>query len=145
MNTYNNNNEVTVKDSLIGEGEKFEIRMNKFTFFTYLISIALSLGIPYLFLDWFYKWKIWPKLNFIESILKSNYSGKWQYFSYIYNNNAKVYHTADMLIVYFYIVAVVFLLIITLKIAKKIIKDEYNRILNTEAKYKNEIARRRNK
>ena len=125
MNTYNNNSEVTVKDSLIGEGEKFEIRMNKFTKIAYLISVALSLSIPYLFLDWFYKWQLWPKIKTIKNLITSNYiikyslefpitTGKWQYinFNYIYHHNHYNFYSSIMLVLYFYIVSVILLLMI---------------------------------
>lgn len=159
MDTYNNyNKEVIVKDSLIGEGERFVIRMNKFSFATYLISIVLSLGIPFLFLDWFYKWQIWSKVKSIKNLILSNYlisnylkykieKGKWQYINFIYNyhHNNYEFHSAIVLSLYFYIVAVILLLIISFTIAKKIIQYKHDSILNAEAKYKDKIARRRNK
>lgn len=145
MDTYNNysDKEVIVKDSLIGQGEKFKQRMFLYSLYTYIISIVLSLGIPLLFLDWFYEWKVWPKLEFIELLLKSNISGKWQYISFHYNHHH--IHYAIMLVLYFYIVAVILLIVTALKIDKIIIKHKYNNILNAEARYKDEIARRRNK
>jgi len=142
MDTYNNydNKEVIVKDSLIGQGEKFEKRMASFSFYTYFILIVLSFSIPYLFLDWFYDFKFWSQLKFIKNIILINYSGKWQYINF-YSNHQYI-HSATMLAVYFYIVSFVLLLIVSLKIAKIFIKYKRESILNAEAKYKNEIEMR---
>ena len=78
----NNNEDVTVEETSIGPGERLKRRIRKISFYLYSISIILSFGLPLLFLDWFYKWKIWIKFELIKYIIfKFNYSGKWQYIS----------------------------------------------------------------
>ena len=142
MDTYNNNEEIKVEETSIGPGERLKRRIRQISFYFYSISIILSFGLPLLFLDWFYKWKIWTKLELIEGIiLKLNYSGKWQYISGTGKHHH--FHYGVMLAFYFYIVSVVLLLPYCFKIAKIIINKIYNSYLDTEARYKDEIARRR--
>lgn len=144
MDTYNNNEEIKVEETSIGPGERLKRKIRKISFYLYIISIILSFGLPLLFLDWFYKWKIWAKLELIKYIiLKLKYSGKWQYISGTVKHHH--FHLGVMLAFYFYIISLVLLLPYNLKIVKIIINKIYNSYLDTEAQYKDEIARRRNK
>ena len=145
MDNYNQEVRIQkVEDTSIGPGERFKKRMAEIMIATYIGVIILSFGIPLIFLDWFYKWKILHKLKLIKLIIfKLNYSGKWQYISGTVKNNH--FHYGVMLALYFYIVSVALLLPYAIKIAKIIVSWQYNKIINTEVKYQDEIEKRKRK
>ena len=138
-----------VEDTSIGSGERFKKRMAEIMIVTFAGVIILSFGIPLIFLDWFYKWKIYKVYTLIKIIIYSKYSGKFQYINPKYINIPNHQNTVDitsssMLALYFYIVSFVLLLIIGFLIGKKYIACQKERILDREAKYEKEIERRKN-
>lgn len=137
-----------VEDTSIGSGERFKKRMAEIMIVTFAGVIILSFGIPLIFLDWFYKWKIYKVYTLIKIIIYSKYSGKFQYINPKYINIPNHQNTVDitsssMLALYFYIVSFVLLLIIGFLIGKKYIACQKERILDREAKYEKEIERRK--
>ena len=141
-----------VEDTSIGQGDRFKKRMAEISRFAYGLSILLSLVIPFLFLNWFYRGKFLQKIKLIKSlfssgILKENLTfkinniSKWRYIFFKYHDIT--FHEGAMLSIYFYIVSIILLVIIFFTIASKIVKYMRNDLLNTEAEYQKEIEKRK--